>query len=43
MTELNALGVPTLRGGAEWRVSSVQAATGCRRPSSPSSERWSSG
>lgn len=31
---LNAEGVPTLRGGAKWRPSSVQAATGYRRPSS---------
>jgi hypothetical protein len=31
---LNAEGVPTLRGGAEWRPSSVQAATGYKRPSS---------
>jgi DNA invertase Pin-like site-specific DNA recombinase len=30
--ELNAHGVPTLRGGAQWRPSSVQAATGYRRP-----------
>lgn len=30
--ELNAAAVPTLRGGAEWRVSSVQAACGYRRP-----------
>ncbi len=30
--ELNALGVPTLRGGALWRVSSVQAAAGYKRP-----------
>ena len=29
---LNAAGVPTLRGGAEWRPSSVQAATGYKRP-----------
>ncbi len=29
---LNAEGVPTMRGGTEWRVSSVQAATGYRRP-----------
>ncbi len=29
---LNAEGVPTMRGGVEWRVSSVQAATGYRRP-----------
>jgi DNA invertase Pin-like site-specific DNA recombinase len=30
---LNAEGVPTLRGGAEWRPSSVQAAAGYKRPS----------
>jgi DNA invertase Pin-like site-specific DNA recombinase len=30
--ELNADGVPTLRGGAKWRPSSVQSATGYRRP-----------
>jgi DNA invertase Pin-like site-specific DNA recombinase len=30
--ELNAAGVPTVRGGAEWRVSSVQAAIGYKRP-----------
>jgi hypothetical protein len=29
---LNAEGVPTLRGGAKWRPSSVQAATGYKRP-----------
>jgi DNA invertase Pin-like site-specific DNA recombinase len=29
---LNAEGVPTLRGGKEWRPSSVQAAVGYRRP-----------
>jgi DNA invertase Pin-like site-specific DNA recombinase len=29
---LNAEGVPTLRGGAKWRPSSVQSATGYRRP-----------
>jgi DNA invertase Pin-like site-specific DNA recombinase len=29
---LNSEGVPTLRGGAEWRPSSVQAATGYKRP-----------
>ena len=29
---LNAEGVPTLRGGVEWRPSSVQAAIGYRRP-----------
>jgi len=32
--KLNAEGVPTLRGGAMWRPSSVQRATGYRRPSS---------
>jgi DNA invertase Pin-like site-specific DNA recombinase len=31
---LNAEGVPTLRGGAKWRPSSVQAAVGYKRPSS---------
>jgi peptidoglycan hydrolase-like protein with peptidoglycan-binding domain/DNA invertase Pin-like site-specific DNA recombinase len=30
--DLNAEGVPTLRGGAKWRPSSVQAAAGYRRP-----------
>jgi hypothetical protein len=30
--ELNRDGVPTLRGGAMWRPSSVQAALGYRRP-----------
>jgi DNA invertase Pin-like site-specific DNA recombinase len=30
---LNAEGVPTLRGGARWRPSSVQAAVGYKRPS----------
>jgi hypothetical protein len=29
---LNGEGVPTLRGGAKWRPSSVQAATGYKRP-----------
>ena len=29
---LNADGVPTLRGGSHWRASSVQAATGYKRP-----------
>jgi DNA invertase Pin-like site-specific DNA recombinase len=33
---LNAEGVPTLRGGTMWRPSSVQRATGYRRPSSGS-------
>jgi DNA invertase Pin-like site-specific DNA recombinase/peptidoglycan hydrolase-like protein with peptidoglycan-binding domain len=33
---LNGEGVPTLRGGAKWRPSSVQAALGYRRPSSRS-------
>ena len=32
--QLNAEGVPTLRGAAMWRPSSVQAALGYRRPSS---------
>jgi DNA invertase Pin-like site-specific DNA recombinase len=31
--ELNAEGVPTMRGGAKWRPSSVQTAAGYRRPS----------
>jgi hypothetical protein len=31
---LNDEGVPTVRGGAQWRPSSVQRATGYRRPSS---------
>jgi DNA-binding transcriptional MerR regulator len=31
---LNEEGVPTVRGGARWRPSSVQAVTGYRRPSS---------
>jgi len=31
---LNDEGVPTLRGGAKWRPSSVHGATGYRRPSS---------
>jgi DNA invertase Pin-like site-specific DNA recombinase/peptidoglycan hydrolase-like protein with peptidoglycan-binding domain len=31
--QLNAEGVPTLRGGKEWRPSSIQAALGYRRPS----------
>ena len=30
--ELNAEGVPTIRGGQQWRPSSVQAAAGYRRP-----------
>jgi DNA invertase Pin-like site-specific DNA recombinase len=30
--ELNEAGIPTVRGGAEWRPSSVQAAIGYRRP-----------
>ena len=32
---LNAEGVPTPRGGARWRPSSVQAALGYRRPPPP--------
>lgn len=34
--QLNAEGVPTLRGGAMWRPSSVQAALGYRRPAARS-------
>jgi DNA invertase Pin-like site-specific DNA recombinase len=30
--QLNAEGIPTLRGGKEWRPSSIQAALGYRRP-----------
>jgi DNA invertase Pin-like site-specific DNA recombinase len=30
---LNAAGVPTVRGGSQWRPSSVQSATGYKRPS----------
>lgn len=30
--ELNETGVPTVRGGQKWRVSSVQAALGYKRP-----------
>jgi DNA invertase Pin-like site-specific DNA recombinase len=30
--QLNAEGVPTLRGGKKWRPSSIQAALGYRRP-----------
>ena len=30
--DLNATSVPTVRGGAKWRVSSVQAAVGYKRP-----------
>ena len=33
---LNAEGVPTVRGGAKWRTSSVQTAAGYRRPSASS-------
>jgi DNA invertase Pin-like site-specific DNA recombinase len=37
---LNEMGVPTVRGGAKWRPSSVQAATGYkRRPRSPVQSR----
>ncbi len=32
---LNAEGIPTPRGGSEWRASSVQAALGYRRPPPP--------
>jgi DNA invertase Pin-like site-specific DNA recombinase len=33
--ELNDAGIPTPRGGREWRASSVQAALGYRRPRPP--------
>lgn len=33
--QLNAEGVPTVRGGAKWRPSSVQAAVGYQRPPAP--------
>jgi DNA invertase Pin-like site-specific DNA recombinase len=33
--ELNTEGVPTIRGGKQWRPSSVQAAAGYRRPRRP--------
>jgi DNA invertase Pin-like site-specific DNA recombinase len=36
---LNADGVPTLRGGTKWRPSSVQTATGYKRPNPPA-RRW---
>ncbi len=36
---LNEEGVPTIRGGTKWRPSSVQAATGYRRP--PAAKRLS--
>jgi DNA invertase Pin-like site-specific DNA recombinase len=36
---LNEEGVPTLRGGAKWRPSSVQSATGYRRPSAAGRRR----
>ena len=46
--QLNAEGVPTLRGGAMWRPSSVQAALGYRRPGTrgaraTSSPLWKTG
>jgi DNA invertase Pin-like site-specific DNA recombinase len=37
--QLNAEGVPTMRGGAMWRPSSVQAALGYKRPGSRNSPR----
>jgi peptidoglycan hydrolase-like protein with peptidoglycan-binding domain/DNA invertase Pin-like site-specific DNA recombinase len=39
--ELNAEGVPTLRGGEMWRPSSVQAAAGYQRPRKPGAARMS--
>jgi DNA invertase Pin-like site-specific DNA recombinase len=44
--QLNAEGIPTVRGGAEWRPSSVQAAAGYRRRSAkpdPPTRAWSLG
>jgi peptidoglycan hydrolase-like protein with peptidoglycan-binding domain len=38
---LNEEGIPTIRGGREWRPSSVQVAAGYRRPRRPSSPRTS--
>jgi hypothetical protein len=37
--QLNAEGVPTLRGGMMWRPSSVQAALGYKRPGTRSNPR----
>jgi DNA invertase Pin-like site-specific DNA recombinase len=37
--QLNAEGVPTMRGGAMWRPSSVQAALGYKRPGNRSTPR----
>jgi hypothetical protein len=36
--ELNDEGIPTVRGGAKWRPSSVQTALGYKRP-----RRWATG
>ena len=33
--QFNAEGIPTLRGGSQWRPSSIQAALGYRRPGPP--------
>ena len=33
--QFNAEGIPTLRGGSQWRPSSIQAALGYRRPAPP--------
>jgi peptidoglycan hydrolase-like protein with peptidoglycan-binding domain/DNA invertase Pin-like site-specific DNA recombinase len=40
---LNSEGVPTLRGGVQWRPSSVQSATGYRRPAKRPGEASSNG
>jgi peptidoglycan hydrolase-like protein with peptidoglycan-binding domain/DNA invertase Pin-like site-specific DNA recombinase len=40
---LNSEGVPTLRGGLQWRPSSVQSATGYRRPPKRPGEASSNG
>jgi DNA invertase Pin-like site-specific DNA recombinase len=41
--QLNAEGVPTVRGGEKWRPSSVQAAAGYRRPRKPAPPHGSRG
>ncbi len=41
--QLNAEGVPTVRGGERWRPSSVQAAAGYKRPRKPGPPRGSKG
>ncbi len=41
--ELNDAAVPTVRGGAKWRPSSVQAAVGYKRPAGTHAERKARG